>query len=142
MVEKGFRCSKAGCQARSHEGALTGAGLGTGSSPDFFNQTNEFGGFNGGDDPATKGGYAEVGLASKKSIVGAINSMNSQAALDADTELATKSIKTSAKDMMRLIQNLTLSRFANPTRIFQGNKNQKLGDIVEDRRCLSDLSLD
>ena len=111
------------------EGALTGAGLGTGSSPDFFNQTNEFGGFNGGDDPATKGGYAEVGLASKKSIIGAINSMNSQAALDADTELATKSIKTSAKDMMRLIQKFNISpRFTNPTRIFQGNKNQKLGD--------------
>ena len=111
------------------EGALTGAGLGTGSSPDFFNQTNEFGGFNGGDAPATKGGYAEVGLASKKSIIGAINSMNSQAAIDASTKLATKSIKTSAKDMMRLIQKFNISpRFTNPTRIFQGNKNQKLGE--------------
>ena len=73
------------------EGALTGAGLATGSSEDFFNQTNEFGGFNGGDAPATKGGYAEVGLASQKSIIGAINSMNSQAAVDASTKLATKS---------------------------------------------------
>ncbi|MEC8044446.1 MAG: hypothetical protein VX130_07640 [Verrucomicrobiota bacterium] len=111
------------------EGALTGAGLATGSSEDFFNQTNEFGGFNGGDAPVTKGGYAEVGLASQKSIIGAINSMNSQAAVDASTKLATKSIKTSAKDMMRLIQKFNISpRFTNPTRIFQGNKNQKLGD--------------
>ena len=101
------------------EGALTGAGLATGSSPDFFNQTNDFGGFNGGDAPATKGGYAEVGLASQKSIIGAINSMNSQAAVDASTKLATKSIKTSAKDMMRLIQKFNISpRFTNPTRIF------------------------
>ncbi len=117
----------------STEGALAGSGLATLYSEDYFNSEENFGGANGnaggngGGQPT--GSYDSVALSSKKSIIDAIASVNSQAAVDASATLATKSIKTSAKDMIRLIQKFNISpRFTNPTRIFQGNKNQKLGD--------------
>ena len=117
----------------STEGALAGSGLATLYDEDYFNSEENFGGANGnangngGGQPA--GSYDSVALSSKKSIIDAISTVNSQAAVDASTKLATKSIKTSAKDMIRLIQKFNISpRFTNPTRIFQGNKNQKLGD--------------
>ncbi len=115
------------------EGALAGSGLATLYDEDYFNSEENFGGANGnangvgGGQPT--GSYDSVALSSKKSIIDAISSVNSQAAIDASSKLATKSIKTSAKDMIRLIQKFNISpRFTNPTRIFQGNKNQKLGD--------------
>ena len=117
----------------STEGALAGSGLATLYDEDYFNSEENFGGANGiangsGGVQAT-GSYDSVALSSKKSIIDAISTVNSQAAIDANSELATKSIKTSAKDMIRLIQKFNISpRFTNPTRIFQGNKNQKLGD--------------
>jgi hypothetical protein len=115
------------------EGALAGSGLATLYDEDYFNSEENFGGANGnangngGGQPT--GSYDSVALSSKKSIIDAISTVNSQAAVDASSKLATKSIKTSAKDMIRLIQKFNISpRFTNPTRIFQGNKNQKLGD--------------
>ncbi len=112
------------------EGALAGSGLATLYDEEYFNNEANFGGANGGTNTAgqASGSYDSVALSSKKSIIDAISTVNAQAAVDASTKLATKSIKTSAQDMIRLIQKFNISpRFTNPTRIFQGNKNQKFG---------------
>ncbi len=112
------------------EGALAGSGLATLYDEEYFNNEANFGGANGETNTAgqASGSYDSVALSSKKSIIDAISTVNAQAAVDASTKLATKSIKASAQDMIRLIQKFNISpRFTNPTRIFQGNKNQKFG---------------
>ena len=71
----------------STEGALAGSGLATLYSEDYFNSEENFGGANGnaggngGGQPS--GSYDSVALSSKKSIIDAIASVNSQAAVDA-----------------------------------------------------------
>lgn len=113
------------------EGALAGSGLATLYDEEYFNNEANFGGANGETNTAgqASGSYDSVALSSKKSIIDAISTVNAQAAVDASTKLATKSIKTSSQDMIRLIQKFNISpRFTNPTRIFQGNKNQKFGN--------------
>ena len=89
---------------------MAGSGLATLYDENYFNSEENFGGANGnangngGGQPT--GSYDSVALSSKKNIIDAISTVNSQAAVDASSKLATKSIKTSAKDMIRLIQNL------------------------------------
>ena len=68
-------------------------------------------------------GSSEVTLESKTSILKTITTANATAATNASRSIATKSIKTSANDMLLLMRKFNISpKYTNPTRIFQNTK--------------------
>ena len=68
-------------------------------------------------------GSSEVTLESKTSILKTITTANATVATNASRSIATKSIKTSANDMLLLMRKFNISpKYTNPTRIFQNTK--------------------
>ena len=63
-----------------------------------------------------------VDINSKTAILQTISTTNSVASTNASRSIATKSIKTSASDMLLLMRKFNISpKFTNPTRIYQNN---------------------
>ena len=82
-------------------GAYAGASLGAGNSSEELN---------------------EASMRSRSAIVKAVAETNTKAASSANSNLATKAIRTSTADMLLLMRKFNINpRLTNPTRIFKPN---------------------
>ncbi len=85
----------------SIEGSIAGASLGAGNSSEELN---------------------EASMRSRSAIVKAVAETNTKAASSANSNLATKAIRTSTADMLLLMRKFNINpRLTNPTRIFKPN---------------------
>ena len=88
----------------SIEGSLSGASLGMGTSAENIDEEN---------------------LRSRSSIIKAAAETNTSAASDANSNMATKSIRTSTSDMLLLMKKFKINpRLTNPTRIFKSKSTK------------------
>ena len=94
----------------STEGALIGSGFGTKHDIEFFEENS----------------YSDVELNSKKNIIKVVANSSNNAAISANTGRASKSVKTSSKNMMMLMRKFNINpRTTNPTKIFQKRQQDK-----------------
>jgi hypothetical protein len=94
----------------STEGALIGSGLGTKHDIEFFDENS----------------YIDVELNSKKNIIKVVANSSNNAAISANTGRASKSVKTSSKNMMMLMRKFNINpRTTNPTKIFRKRQQDK-----------------
>ena len=99
----------------STEGALIGSGLGTKHDEAFFNAENK--------------SFIDSDLKSKQNIIKVVEVSSSNAALSANSNRATKTIRSNSKNMIMLMRKFNINpRTTNPTRIFQKKKSTSTFD--------------
>ena len=99
----------------SIEGALLGSSLGSGYAVDSENEKN---------------------IRSRSAIIKSVAETNANAAQSANSNKATKAIKTSTNDMLKLMKKFNINpRFTNPTKVFKTRiiKNEEEDFPVEDQ---------